>query len=111
MIYITQGRFSQTAMKGMVANPEDRTEQVRGLFERVGGRMLGYYVTLGEYDFLVISEGEVDLQTYMAALSVVAAGGGVSDLKSTVAMPASEMKGAFEKARSVAGQFRSAGQG
>lgn len=111
MIYITQGRFSQPAMKGMVANPEDRTEQVKGLMERIGGRLLGYYITLGEYDFLIVAEGDVDLHTYVAMLAMVGAGGGVTDLKSTVAMPASDMKAMLEKARAGAGQFRSAGQG
>ena len=47
MIYITQGRYTQAAMKGMIASPEDRTEQARGLFERAGLRMLAYYVTSG----------------------------------------------------------------
>ena len=110
MIYITQGRFTQTAMKGMVAKPEDRSEQVRSLFEGAGGKLLGYYVTLGEYDFLVITEGDVDLKTYMSRMAAVAAGGGVTDLKSTIALTATDMKGAFEMAQKAAGQFRSAGQ-
>ena len=110
MIFITQGRYTQSAIKGMVASPEDRSEAVRSLIERIGGRLLGYYVTLGEYDFLVVSEGDFDLQTYVSAMAVVGAGGGVTDLKTTVALTATEMKGAFEKAREAAGQFRSAGE-
>ncbi|EYD77306.1 hypothetical protein Rumeso_01013 [Rubellimicrobium mesophilum DSM 19309] len=110
MIFITQGRFTQTAMKGMVAKPEDRAEQVRGLIERAGGRMVAYYVTLGEYDFLIVSEGEIDLPSYMGTMAVAAAGGGVSDLKSTIALSSADMKGALEKAQASSGQFRSAGQ-
>ena len=110
MIYITQGRYTQSAMKGMVANPEDRTEQVKGLFERLGVRIIGYYVTLGEYDFLIVAEGDADLQSFMSGLAIAAAGGGVSDLKSTMALTATEMKGAFEMAKKASGQFRSAGQ-
>jgi uncharacterized protein with GYD domain len=110
MIFITQGRYTQPAMKGMVAKPEDRSEQVAGLIQRAGGRMVAYYITLGEYDFLVVSEGDIDLASYMGAMAVAAAGGGVSDLKSTIALTATDMKGALEKAQATVGQFRSAGQ-
>lgn len=111
MIYITQGRFTQAALKGMVAQPEDRAEQVRGLIERAGGRLVAYYVTLGEYDFLVISEGEMGLDTYLAAMAIAGSGGGVSDLRSTVALTSAQAKEALAKAQQVAGSYRSAGQG
>ena len=32
-IFITQGRYSQQAIKGMADNPEDRAEPVRQLFK------------------------------------------------------------------------------
>jgi uncharacterized protein with GYD domain len=111
MIYITQGRYTQAAMKGMIAHPEDRSEQARALFERAGARMLAYYITMGEYDFLIINEGDADLQSYMAAAVTAGASGGVSDLKTTVAMTASEMKIACEKAAASAAQYRAVGQG
>ena len=110
MIYITQGCYSQQAVKGMIAKPEDRSEEARRLFERVGGRMIGYYATLGEYDFMIITEGEVDLQSYMSAAVSAAASGGVTDLKTTVGMPVADMMGAFEKAAATAAQYRSPGQ-
>ena len=111
MIYITQGRFTQAAMKGMVARPEDRADQVRGLIERAGGRLVAYYVTLGEYDFLVISEGEIGLDAYIATMAVVGSGGGVSDLRSTVALTSAQARDALAMAQQVAGDYRSAGQG
>ena len=73
--------------------------------------MLGYYVTFGEYDFLIVNEGDMDLQSYMAAAVTAAASGGVSDLKTTVGMPAADMKGACEKAAATAAQYRAVGQG
>jgi uncharacterized protein with GYD domain len=110
MIYITQGRYTQSAMKGMLAKPEDRSEQARGLFERAGLRMLAYYVTFGEYDFLIVCEGDVDLQSYMGAAVVAAASGGVSDVKTTIAMHAPDLKAACEKAGATATQYRAVGQ-
>jgi len=46
-IFITQGNYSEQAMKGMVDNPEDRLGAVTGLMESVGAKLLQYYVTTG----------------------------------------------------------------
>jgi hypothetical protein len=35
-IYISRGRFTTDAVKGMMAKPENREEAVSNLFERVG---------------------------------------------------------------------------
>ena len=35
-IYISRGRFTSDAIKGMVANPENREEVVSKLFESLG---------------------------------------------------------------------------
>ena len=70
-IYITQGRYSQQAMKGLVAKPEDREAEVRKLIESSGGKLLSYYMTLGEYDFLLITENKYEED----ALSPIAVAG------------------------------------
>ena len=38
-IYISRGRFTTDAIKGMMAKPENREEAVSNLFESVGGRL------------------------------------------------------------------------
>ncbi|MFY9756049.1 MAG: GYD domain-containing protein [Pseudolabrys sp.] len=55
-IYISRGRFSSDAVKGMVAKPENREEAVSKLFESVGGKLIGWYLTFGRHDWLVIGE-------------------------------------------------------
>jgi len=107
-LFISQGRFTQHAVKGMLAKPEDRVEAVSQLITKAGGKLLGYYFTFGDYDFLVVSEGTAE--TAAAAVIVAAAGGGVTDLKTTLAMTSAEMKSAFARAGTLAGSFRSAGQ-
>jgi uncharacterized protein with GYD domain len=107
-VFITQGRYTQNAVKGMLEKPEDRTETVAQLFSKAGGKMIAYYMTFGEYDFLVVSEGP-SLDGAAAASIVAAAGGGVSHLKTTVAMTSTDMKNAFAKAGSIAAGFRPAG--
>jgi uncharacterized protein with GYD domain len=107
-VFITQGRYTQDAVKGMLAKPEDRAENVAQLFAKVGGKMIGYYMTFGEYDFLIVSEGP-SIDAAAAASIIAAASGGVTDLKTTVGMTSAEMKSTFTKAASIAGGFRSAG--
>jgi uncharacterized protein with GYD domain len=107
-IYITQGRFTGQAIKGMVGKPEDRESEVRKLVEASGGKLLTYYMTMGEYDFLIISEGQGE-EDVLAALLVAAAGGGVTDLKTVQAFTSGGAKKAFERAGKLASGFRSAG--
>ena len=46
-IYISRGRFTADAVKGMLAKPENREEAVAKLFKSVGGRLIGWYLTFG----------------------------------------------------------------
>jgi uncharacterized protein with GYD domain len=107
-IFITQGRYTREAIKGMIVRPEDRADAVSRLFARAGGRLISYYVTFGEYDFLSIAEAPSETQ--MAAVLLAAAGsGGVTDLRTTLAMTSTDAKGVFAAASDLAPGFRSAG--
>lgn len=107
-IYITQGRYTREAIKGMTMRPEDRADAVSRLLAKAGGRLIGYYFTFGEYDFLTIAEAPSETQ--MAAVLLAAAGGGgVTGLRTTLALSAAEAKGAFAAAGDLAHTFRSAG--
>ena len=107
-IFITQGRYTREALKGMVVSPEDRADAVGRVLAKVGGKLIGYYMTFGEYDFLVIAEAPGDTQI-AAVLLAVASGGGVTDLKTTLAMTSVEAKGAFAAASDLTHTFRSPG--
>jgi len=107
-IYITQGRFTRDAIKGMIARPEDRADAVARLMSKAGGRLIGYYVTFGEYDFLTIAEAASETQM-AAALLAAASGGGVTDMRTMLALSSVEAKGAFAAAGDLAHGFRSAG--
>lgn len=107
--YIAQGKFSLGAVQGMLASPEDRSTAVGKLFKEAGGKLIGWYLTFGEYDWMLIAEAPNE--TAMAAASIAAsAGGGVSNIKTTVAFTGSEAVKAFEAAQKLARNFKSAGQ-
>jgi uncharacterized protein with GYD domain len=109
-IYISQGRYTREAIQGMVNAPEDRTEAVEKLCKAVGARLIGHYITFGEYDFLAILEADGPPTDALGALFAVAATGGVTDLKTTIAVRSGEATRAMETARTVMRDFRPAGQ-
>jgi uncharacterized protein with GYD domain len=107
-IYITQGRYSRDAIKGMIDKPEDRAEALGRMLAKVGGRLIGYYITFGEYDFLTVAE--VSNDTQMASVLLAAgSSGAVTDLKTTVAMTSADAKGAFAAAGDLAPGYKAPG--
>lgn len=107
-IFMTQGRYTTSAIRGMVSAPEDRSRAVEALVTASGGRMINYYMTFGDYDFVVISVGPSE-KAMASALVAAAAGGGVTGLKTTLLISPTEMKEAFEEAGNIANSFKSAG--
>jgi uncharacterized protein with GYD domain len=105
--FITQARFTKEGFNAMIAAPGDRAEIVGRLIAEVGGKLIAYYLTSGEYDILLIFEGPSYEET-VPALIVAAAESGVADLKTVTALTSSEMKSAFVKAGSIAASYRSA---
>ena len=108
-IFITQGRYTREALAGLAARPEDRATEVSKLFEAAGGRLISLYVTFGEYDFLVIGEGD-DHRKLLGALVAAGMGGGVTDLRTMIALTSAEAVDGFATAGEIAKGFRSAGQ-
>lgn len=107
-LFITRGRFTPDALRGMLAKPEDREAAIRSLFAQSEGKLLAYYMTFDAFDFLIVSEGPFD---DVATLTLVAAAtGGATDITTTLAMTSAEMREAFVRAGPVAAQFRPAGQ-
>ena len=108
MIFITQGNYTQHAMAGMVDRPEDRSVATKKLLAAAGAKILGYYFTFGQHDFLLIGEAK-DEQTWMAALIVAGATGGTANLTTTVAVTPAQAKQAFTTAKGLRASFRAAG--
>jgi uncharacterized protein with GYD domain len=104
--FIAQARFTKDGLNGMIAAPDDRAEAVGWLIAQVGGRLMAYYLTSGEYDVLFIFEAP-SYEDTVPALIVAAVDNGLGDLKTVTALTTSEMKSAFGKARSIEASYRS----
>jgi uncharacterized protein with GYD domain len=107
-IFITQGRYTHQSMTGLVGKPEDREAEVKALVERSGGKFLSYYVTFGEYDWMLIYENSDELSA-LAGTIIGAASGTATGMKTTMAFTGAQAKVAFERAQAAVSQFRAAG--
>src|ERR1700757_1489291 len=85
-IYISQGRYTSAAIRAMTAKPENRSEAIAEVLAAAGGRLIGWYLTLGRYDWLIVAEAP-DERTLVAAILAAAAGGSPSAPTSTQAPP------------------------
>jgi uncharacterized protein with GYD domain len=94
----------------MVDNPEDRQSAVAALMASVGAKLLQYYVTTGEYDFLVVTEGD-NISDLIAGLMIAGSTGGASNLKTFQALTTQEAKVAMDKANTARAGFKAAGDG
>lgn len=106
--YIAQGHYSREAIRGMLLKPEDREPAVAKLFEMVGGRLLAWYFTVNETGWVLIAEAP-DEKAMSAAMIVVMAGGGITDMKTTAVLTSKQFVEAFNAAGEVS-SFKSAGQ-
>jgi uncharacterized protein with GYD domain len=108
-IYILRGRYNSESLKGMMASPEDRETAIAKVVEKAGGKVIGYYVTFGEDDWLLI----IDCPSNEVALSiaiVAAAGGSITDTKTSVAMTSKQAMAAFKAAGELAKSFKNPGR-
>ena len=104
-IYITQGRYTPDAIRGMVASPENREKAVADLMEQAGAKLLAMYFTFGKYDFLSITEANSE-QVMASALIAGAASGEVFDLTTSVAITTQDAMKAFKSAEGLSKSFK-----
>ena len=107
-IFITQGRFTREYIKGGLAKPEDRQEAISRLCEQVGGKLLNLYFTLGQHDFLVVTEMP-DAQAVSVLAFVASGGGGIENSVTTQAFTTAEAKTLFERAGKIVGSYKPMG--
>ena len=93
---VTRGCFTQNYAKGLVGAPEDREPAVRKLIEGAGGKLLSFYFTTGDTDFMVISEAN-EAESIIAAMLAAVASGTISDVKTARAWTGAEFKAVAEK--------------
>ena len=107
-IFITQGRFTREYIKGGLAKPEDRQAAIARLCEQVGGKLVSLYFTLGQYDFLLLSEMPEAKAASVLAF-VAAGGGGIEGSVTTQAYTTAEARDIFAAAGKIVGGYKPMG--
>lgn len=106
--FILTGRYSLDAVRGLMAKPEDRSEAVAAVVSAAGGKMLHYWVTTGDTDFLLVAEAD-QAEDFVAGVMTAAASGSVTDMKTVRAWSSAEFAKIAEKAASLASSYRAPG--
>ena len=71
--YVSMMKLTEKGIKDIKSAPERVDEAVKGM-EAVGGKLLGFYMVMGEYDYISISEGPSDEVALTFLLGLGAAG-------------------------------------
>ena len=81
----------------LIKNPEDRSIPVKNLVEKLGGRLLSFYYSYGDFDGVII----VDMPDETAGLATTLSAfsqGGLTNLKTTILIPVEKAMEAMNKA-------------
>ncbi len=106
--FITQGRFTREYIKGGLAKPEDRQAVIASLCAQAGGKLLSLYFTLGQHDFILVSEMP-DAKAASMLSFVATGGGGIEGTVTTQAFTTAEAKDIFAAAGKIAGSYKPMG--
>ncbi len=107
--FITTGNYTAESVRGMVSSPDDRMESVEQLVEASGGKLIHFFMTTGETDFLLITEAD-DGAVPVAAAMAASAAGSISNVVTKRAWTSAEFKSIAEKAGAVAASYSAPGQ-
>jgi uncharacterized protein with GYD domain len=73
-MYLTRFSYTPETWARLAKQPEDRRNAARAYIESVGGRLVGFWYALGEYDGYTLWEAPDSVS--MAAVSIALSGGG-----------------------------------
>jgi uncharacterized protein with GYD domain len=95
--YLFQVAYSSAALSTVIAHPQDRAEAVRKPIEKLGGKVIGFWLSFGDYDTVGIIEMPDNVSAAAFALAV-AAGGSIKAQKTTPLLSVEDGMAAMKKA-------------
>ena len=95
--YMIQASYTKEAAAALVKKPEDRSLVVRPLVEKLGGRLIDFYFSLGDYDVVLIAELPNNAAALATDLAAVVPGH-ISKIKTTVLLTPEETVMAMKEA-------------
>ncbi len=99
-IFMVQASYSTAATSAMIKNPQDRGAAIKPIIEKMGGKLLGAWLSFGDYDIVVIAEVPDNVGAAALALAVGATGA-MSAYRTTPLMTTDESMKAMKMAGKV----------
>ena len=96
--YLLRAAYSGTAAAHMVQHPQHREDALKKTCEALGGKMLQYFYSFGDYDAVVIAELPSNKEAAALALSAEASGA-VRQVHTTVLLTTDEAMAAMKIAQ------------
>ncbi|MBR0694440.1 GYD domain-containing protein [Bradyrhizobium lablabi] len=103
-LFVTYASYSNTGIKGMLDKPADRTEAIKTLVEKAGGKLVAAYMTTGPHDVVIVTE-LADGSDAVAFGMAAGASGAVAKIETVRAWTLGEFKGIAEKASRYAAVY------
>jgi uncharacterized protein with GYD domain len=98
--YLGRFRYSAASVQAMVQSPQDREAAAREVVEALGGRLLGFWFALGEFDGVFIAELP-DNATATSLAMIVGGTGAMAHFETTALLGMDEAQEAMRKAASA----------
>ncbi len=95
--YLVQASYRPEALRALIRKPEDRSEVVRKAIEKLGGKLIGLWLSFGDQDIVSIMEFPNNVSAAALALAI-GAGGALKDSKTTPLLSVEEGLAAMRKA-------------
>ncbi|MGA7859640.1 MAG: GYD domain-containing protein [Terracidiphilus sp.] len=97
--YLVQASYTIEALQAMMKKPQDRTEVVSNAIEKLGGKLVGLWLSFGDQDVVAIMEMPNNISAAAMSLAI-AAGGALKSTKTTPLFTVSQGISAMKKAAS-----------
>jgi len=81
-LYLLQGSYTAAAAAALVRKPQNRLRSVKTAVEKLGGSVVGGWMTFGQFDYAIICSFR-DNATAASFAFAVAAGGAVAHNQTT----------------------------
>lgn len=102
-LYMSQFAYTPEAWAALTQEPQDRSIAVSGLMESMGGRLVAFYHSFGEYDGVIIFESPDDTSAAAGVLAAVTPGH-VKSIKTTTLLSVEDTMEAMRRAGGVSYQ-------
>jgi hypothetical protein len=107
-IYLTRGKYSPEAFKGMLAKPEDRTAAIKTFYEAAGGKVLHLWYSPMSSEVILISEGTLSQGIPLGIVSM--ATGTITEGSSLELVTMEQLSEGMKAAGALAAKFRPPGK-